>query len=189
MTRKVILYIATTIDGFIARENGKIDWLVENETNEDYGYNEFDESIDTVFMGRHTYEQVLTFGEFPYKGKEVFVVTTKKGGKSEDVTFISPTEVHDKVTELKKLEGKNIFLVGGGSLNALFLNENLIDEYWIFQKPILLGSGIPLFQGNVADTPLSLIDSKIYPSGFVFLKFVNDKKRLGQNPPLNRKSR
>jgi dihydrofolate reductase len=85
--RQVILFIASSLDGYIARTSGDVDWLF---TDQDYGYTDFFANIDTLLMGRHTYEQVLSFGEYPYQGKQGFVFSRTRGGVSdENVTFIS----------------------------------------------------------------------------------------------------
>ena len=87
---KIVLYIAKSLDGFIARKNGSVDWLDKfNETGEDYGYKKFLDTVDTLIMGNTTYKQVLGFGEFPYKGKDCYVFSRKeRRNKDDNVTFV-----------------------------------------------------------------------------------------------------
>ncbi|MBM7703657.1 dihydrofolate reductase family protein [Metabacillus iocasae] len=171
--RNVVLYIAATIDGYIAKENGDVAWLHEAGGNESYGYEEFYETVDTIFMGRKTYEQVLTFGEFPYKGKKCFVVTSspRTDTLNEDIAFISPQEVSPTIKKLKEADGNKIWLIGGGALIQLFQQEHLIDEYMLFIVPLILGNGIPLFKNVNDQSVLVLTHQKSYESGFIELHY------------------
>lgn len=164
---KITLYIASSLDGFIARKNGEVDWLF---TDHDYGYSEFYKKIDAVVMGSNTYKQALSFGE-SYKGKECYVFSRKKRGKKGNVTFVS----EDIKKFVKRLKG-NVWLVGGSQIIREFLNRNLIDEYRIFIHPILLGNGIPLFQGNFPEIKLKFIGAKSYSSGLAELRYEKIKK-------------
>lgn len=167
--RKIVLFIACSLDGFIARENGDVDWLF---TDQDYGYTGFFADVDTVLMGRRTYDQVLTFGEYPYKGTEGYVFSRKRGaGKDANVTFVSDDPV-DFVWKLKQGPGNVIWLVGGGELIHPFVRQNLIDEYQIFVHPVVLGSGIPLFRSPLPETWLRLERTRAFESGLVQLTYV-----------------
>ncbi|MCZ7556988.1 MAG: dihydrofolate reductase family protein [Bacteroidia bacterium] len=170
--RKVILYIAMSLDGYIAREDGSIDWLpAVDEAGEDYGYGEFIADIDTVLMGRITYEQILTFGAYPYAGMQGIVFSRSRAGEiGEHVRFTdeNPGEV---LHALRLEEGKDIWLVGGGALISAFLDGGLINEYCIFIVPVLLGRGITLFDGPFPETSLTLRDTKHYSSGMVRLRY------------------
>jgi len=174
MPKNIILYIATSLDGFIARKDGSVDWLSPYEKGqEDYGYNEFFKKIGTVIMGNTTYKQVLTFGEFPYRGKDCFVFTrNKEKSKDENVTFVSKN-AKDFISQLR--ENKNIWLVGGASIIDEFLKFDLIDEFIITIIPILLGEGIPLFRGRSNEKNLKLIDVKTFDQGLVQLHY--ERKR------------
>jgi dihydrofolate reductase len=149
------VFIATSLDGFIADKNGGIDWLheVPNPTGSDYGYNAFIESIDALVMGRNTYEKVLSFDcDWPYT-KKVFVLSNTL--KEVDASMTGKAEVisgdlKDIVEELKGKGFKNLYIDGGKTIQA-FLNEGLIDELTINRIPILLGGGILLF-GNLDDS-------------------------------------
>ncbi len=171
MTRKIILYIATSLDSYIARENGEIDWLF---TDQEYGYGAFLERIDTVLMGRKTYEQVLTFGEYPYKEQQTYVFTSTKSGVDEYATFINK-DVSSFVSNLMEKEGSDIWLVGGGELIRELQKHNLIDEYIISIHPTILGSGIPLFQAGVIETNLKFVHMESFSSGLVQLIYHTKK--------------
>ncbi len=144
----VKLYIACSLDGFIAREDGSIDWLTEYENNPetDYGYSEFYTSIGTVLMGRKTYEQVLGFGEWPYGERKAYVFTRQKEPlrREKNVEFVSG-DIVEFVRQLREDTDQDIWLVGGSQLVKAFLKENLVRDLIIFVVPIILGGGIPLF--------------------------------------------
>lgn len=154
---KIIAYVATSLDGYIAREDGSIDWLPESAES---GYDEFYKSIDTVIMGKTTYDQVLTFGEYPYKDKKSFVFTTKNQTKEENVEFVS--NVDKFVMDGFPGAGKNIWLVGGAQIIASFLKQKVVDEIIVTIIPVLLGKGIPLFKNTESETKLELIKTKKY---------------------------
>lgn len=170
--RKVILFIATSLDGFIARENGDVDWLF---TEGEYGYKEFYDSIDTVLMGGKTYRQVLTFGEeFPYATKQAYVFTRDINYKSnEEVTFIHH-DMLDFVKDLKSRKGKDIWLIGGSEINTAFLAAGLIDEMWLFVHPVMLTRGIPIFYDTQVDHWFKLNNIEEFDTGMV--KMVYHKK-------------
>ena len=156
--RKIILYIASSLDGFIARENGDIDWLPENTSS---GYDEFYKTIDTVVMGKKTYEQVLTFGEYPYKDKKSYVFTRKNDQtKDGNTEFVS--DIDKFVKENISNSGKNIWLVGGAEIISPFLNRGFVDEIILSIIPIVLGKGIPLFKNIQKEIKLELIKTTEY---------------------------
>ncbi len=170
--RKVILYIAQSLDGFIAREDDDISWLsvVERE-GEDYGYQAFVDTVDTVFMGRRTYEKVLSFGiEFPHKDKACFVLTNSRTGSDENVTYFNGN-LETLIQDLKSKEGGNIFTDGGAEAVRAFKSKDLIDEYVVSIIPIMLGKGIRLFKETDVESALELIGSKSYDSGLVQLNY------------------
>ena len=163
--RKIKLFIACSLDGFIAREDGRIDWLFTG----DYGYKEFYDSIDTALMGRKTYELALKLGE-TYKDKMVIVFTTRKNLKKfANVGFVS--NVVEFTKKLKKSKGKDIWLVGGGEIVSLLLNNNLVDEMMIFMHPIILGKGIPLFKNINEDIKLKLVENFAFDDGLVKMHY------------------
>jgi dihydrofolate reductase len=171
--RKIILYIATSLDNFIAKKSGEVDWLFHDQ---DYGYRDFYNIIDTTLMGHNTYKQILEFGEFPYKEKINFVFTrNKKPQKSKFVSFINH-DIKSFLVDLKEKNGKNIWLVGGSQINSLLLNNSLIDEMIISIHPIILGEGIPLFSDRNTQKKVILIETKEFSSGLVQLSYKFTEK-------------
>lgn len=174
----VILYVATSLDGYIARADGSVDWLamVENQDT-DYGYADFYAGVDAIAMGSRTYEQVLDFDEWPYAGKQVFVFTHRTlEAVAQDVTFTaeSPAEF---VNGLDAAGIRTLWLAGGGDLVASFMEHGLIDEYIVSVIPVVLGDGIPLFKGPLPEHRLELLESVDYPSGLVQLHYRNRPDR------------
>lgn len=170
--RKMISYIAISLDGKIARKDGDVNWLNElpNPDNLDYGYKDFYDSIDTIIMGNDTYKVSLQLSEtFPTSDKMNYVITRNKELiKDENVTFISK-DIESFVTSLKQEERKNIWLMGGGMINSLMLNAHLIDELRVYVIPIILGPGIPLFSDAAITNKLKLASSQQFSSGVVEL--------------------
>lgn len=167
--RKVVLFIATSIDGFIAGKDGDTDWIY---TDGDFGYGEFYSTIDTTIMGYNTYYFVKQFSEFPYPDKKNFVFTRKKRViDSNPVEFVFD-DVVEFVSKLKKKEGENIWLIGGGQINSILHNANLIDQMIISIHPIALGNGIRLFPDeNVNQLHFRLINHHLYDRGLIQLTY------------------
>jgi len=156
--RKIKLFIAASLDGYIAREDGSIDWLPQSGNS---GYDEFYKTVDTVIMGRKTYAQVLTFGKYPYQDKKSYVFTRHVDSKKdENVEFVFETEKF--VKELVSSSGKDIWLVGGAEIVSYFLNHSFVDEIILSVVPVVLGKGIPLFKNIKKDTQLELIKTVEY---------------------------
>lgn len=169
--RKLRLYIACSIDGKIARSDGSIDWLPD-PAGDDYGYDAFYESIDTIVMGYKTYETTIGFGEWHFKGKTSYVFsrsTEKKVNEHAQLINDHPAEF---VRRLKEQEGKDIWLLGGGELVSVLYNAGLIDEMIIAFVPLVLGDGIPLFPLLKQQQNIRLTYHKVYESGLVMLKYV-----------------
>ena len=172
--RKVILFIASSLDGYIARTSGAVDWLFTVNENQDYGYADFLAGIDTILMGRRTYEQVLSFGKFPYKGIQCFVFSGTRGGEQdENVMFISG-DIASFVMKLKSGTGKNIWLVGGSEVVQYFISHDLIDEFIISVHPIVLGDGIPLFRAPLPMKMLGFKKCRAFGTGLVQLTYVRN---------------
>jgi dihydrofolate reductase len=168
--RKVKLFIASSLDCYIAREDGGIDWLF---TDDDYGYTKFYDSIDTIIVGRKSYDQSLTFDDYPYKGKKVYVFTRKKIRKNnneQDVEYID-TNIQDFVTSLTQSIGKDIWLIGGGEIVSVLLNAGLVDEIILSIHPIILGTGIPLLRDIQKEVNLKLENSLSFDSGLTQLYY------------------
>ena len=168
--RKVKLFIASSLDCYIAREDGGIDWLF---TDADYGYTKFYDSIDTIIVGRKSYDQSLTLDEYPYKGKKVYVFTRKKVRKNNNeqgVEYID-TKIQDFVTSLTQSIGKDIWLIGGGEIVSVLLNAGLVDEIILSIHPIILGTGIPLLRDIQKEVNLKLENSLSFDSGLTQLYY------------------
>ena len=160
---KAILYCAVTADGFIARENGSVDFLPLPP--KDSGFDRFFESVDTLIMGRKTYEQTLGFGIWPFAGKRCFVASSKKG--SDDRVEFTKDAVRT-VKELK--ENHNIWIVGGAILNSALIKEKLIDEVKLTVVPVILGRGIHLFDKQ-EEFSLEFLSAVIEPLGMVEISY------------------
>lgn len=164
-----------SLNGKIASQDGSIDWLesIPNPEQIDYGYADFYKSIDTTIQGKKTYDQIISWGiDFPYADKKNYVFTLQKGLKNTPhVTFVSKHHI-EFIKQLKAQEGHDIWLVGGGQLNTLFLNEKLIDEIIVFVMPIVTSAGIELFEAIPKQSSLKLIETKKYDTGAVELRYT-----------------
>ncbi|OEU42732.1 dihydrofolate reductase [Methanosarcina sp. Ant1] len=171
---RIKLYIATSLDGFIARENGSIDWLTKYENNPetDYGYSEFYASIGKVLMGRKTYEQALEFGEWTYREKKSYVFTRQKEPtrRENNVEFVSE-DIGEFVRQLKRNTEEDIWLVGGSQIIKVFFEENLVQDLILFVVPIILGSGIPLFDHIGKEIGFRTERVERYENGLVKLEY------------------
>ncbi|MCW3467230.1 dihydrofolate reductase family protein [Chitinophaga nivalis] len=172
--RKLKVYIAISLDGYIATANGSIDWLTgfPNPDNTDYGYADFLATTDTTFMGYTTYLDVLKLSEtFPYSDKTNYVFTRQPGRTATaDVQFIH-TDIPAFVQQVKAAAGKDIWLIGGGQLNAALLQYDLIDEMILHMMPVVLGTGIPLFSGIALEKTFRLTHSRAYDNSVLELHY------------------
>ncbi len=167
---KVSIYIASSIDGYIARKDGNLDWLHYGHIgDEDYGFKKFTSTIDAVVMGRNTYEVVAGFDEWAYKDKRVIVLskTLPKVRKEAELFSGQLTEL------LTKLHAENIkrIWVDGGVTVSKFLEEGLVDDITVSIIAMVLGSGIPLFSTMNQEHKCHLVSTQSYPSGLVQLKY------------------
>jgi dihydrofolate reductase len=169
----VAVFIATSLDGFIARPDGRIDWLeAANATvppGEDCGYAAFMASVDCLVMGRNTFEQVLQFAEWPYGDRRVIVLSSRPVSLPAPLrpTVSVSAETPAQLCRRLGAEGlRNIYVDGGKTIQG-FLAAGLIDRMTITTLPILLGSGRPLFGALPADLKLTLLTSRSFPFGFV----------------------
>jgi dihydrofolate reductase len=172
MQRKVILYIATSVDGYIAQPEDDLSFLsiVEKE-GEDYGYAEFIKTIDTVIIGRKTYDWILSHvPEFHHADKTTYVIT-RTPRESYGTTHFYTGSLKELITELKRKEGKDIFCDGGAEIVNALLKENLIDEFVISIIPILVGSGTKLFNDGRGEQLLDLISVKHFEKGLTQLHY------------------
>lgn len=157
--RKLTLFIATSLDGYIATKEDSLEWLFAVDGEGDNGYSAFYETIDTIILGKRTYQWLLDFESeefpFPYKDKECYVFTNSNLPVHEHATFINE-DVTPFLQKLKEKPGKNIWLVGGGELIHSFYEKDLIDEIIVTVSPVLLGNGIPLFKESTHSLNLTL---------------------------------
>ena len=150
--RKVILNIACSLDGYIATREDRLDWLfdVEGQEEANKGIEEFNQTVDTVIMGRRTFDWVMEEmkGENPYKNKMTYVYSHSANESSATVSY-TQEEPKLLIETIRDQKGKNIWLMGGGAVIRDFLEADIIDELIITIAPVLLGNGIPLFKdGN-----------------------------------------
>ena len=169
--RKVILNTAVSLDACIALPDGNVEWLHDADyevEGEDYGLGAFYQGVDTTLMGNNTYKAILNFDvPFPYPDKTNYVFTRTAGHRdTEHVKFIAE-DVADFVRNLKKGEGQDIWLVGGGQINGLLAESDLIDTLLLTVFPCVLGQGIPLFSGTGTMKKYRLVSSRSYKSGLV----------------------
>jgi len=173
---KTVLYIATSLDGFIARPDGNLDWLTsipQPMTGDDYGYTDLLNSIGTTIMGRKTYDEIIDFGiDWPYIGLNSFVITTNKELKiqSPDTNILSE-DLKSFVNDLKQKTEKDIWLIGGGQIITRFINEDLLDKMIITVIPKIIGEGIPLFARKPKETNWKLTETKSFETGVVNLTY------------------
>lgn len=175
--RKVILYIATSLDGYIAKPNDDLSFLsIVQQDGEDYGYADFVESVDTVILGRKTYDWVMTqVPEFPHVDKNSFIIT-RTARPSIGKTNFYTGKLKDLISRLKTEQGKNIFIDGGAEIVNELLKENLIDEFIISIIPILVGDGIKLFKDGRPELKLELLSTKQFDKGLTQLHYKRADK-------------
>jgi dihydrofolate reductase len=171
--RKVIVHIATSADGFIARPDGDLEWLTSRPAPEGfYGMNAFMRSIDTKVLGRKTYEASLRLGaKFDSKSRTiVFSRHASPADAPAGVEFVSGA-IGPFVSRLREHPGKNIWLMGGGELIASFLDEQAIDEFVVSVVPVFIGDGIPLIARRHRHVPLTLHSVERFEDGLVQLHY------------------
>ncbi|MDE6185619.1 MAG: dihydrofolate reductase family protein [Lachnospiraceae bacterium] len=164
--RKISLFIAISLDGYIADSKGSVDWLKgqSNENENVDSYSEFVKNIDTILMGWNTYHQIVTElspKEWIYNDFTTYVITHKEHTSSEKILFVNLNPVN-LVKRLKEENGKDIWICGGANLVQQLVNEDLIDCYYITVVPTLLGSGIRLFGSAKHEIKLRLLNTRSY---------------------------
>ena len=178
MEPKVSVFICTSLDGFIAREDGTLDWLDKANAlapkGEDCGFHAFMNSVDVLVVGRKTFEQVLTFGEWLYGTTRVIVMSS---GNIEIPTHLKETVSSSSQTPTQLMarlsaEGAKHLYIDGGYTIQQFLKEGQIDEITITVAPVVLGKGKSLFGNVEKDIELVLLNSKAYDFGFVQIKYA-----------------
>jgi dihydrofolate reductase len=185
--KKLVLLMHTSLDGFVAGPNGEMDWIHADKEMFKIAGKRTDES-DTALYGRVTYDMMEgywpTAADQPeatehdrkhsawYNSVQKLVVSRSLAGKDIPNTRILNEDVAEEISRQKQQEGKNILLIGSPSVVHLLMPDNLIDEYWLFVNPILLGKGIPLFQNITNTIKLKLESTKLFSSGVICLHYV-----------------
>ncbi|SES12163.1 dihydrofolate reductase family protein [Salipaludibacillus aurantiacus] len=173
--RKLVLFIAMSLDGYIATKDESLDWLFNSEGEGDNGYSEFYDTVDTVLIGKKTYDWIMKHetGNFPYNNKDCYVFTRSPIEDTGDVSFINE-DIVSFTNQLKNQEGKNIWIVGGGELLQSFVEEKLVDEIILTVAPTVIGNGIPLFKEGDYQLDLSLKGTRNF-NQFVELHYTVKK--------------
>jgi dihydrofolate reductase len=172
--RKIIVYIATSADGYIARPDGDVGWLDRPRPKGNYGMGGFFKTIDTILWGRKTYSKGIEMGmKASGFGREIKnYVFSRHPQKSPATEFEFVTEpIKPFAQHLRAQSGKDIFMMGGGEIIAAFLDEGELDEFSIHVIPIMIGEGIPLVQPRHRSVPLKLLSTKTFPDGVVHLSY------------------
>jgi dihydrofolate reductase len=165
------VFIATSLDGFIAKPDGTFDFLsIVEQADEDYGFADFFATVDALVIGRNTYETALGFPEWPYAGKRCFVLTHRETPSIHGEQFFAGEPA--ALVEQLALTGALRLYVDGGAVIRTFLAENLIDDLTISIIPVLLGQGISLFGAEVPEQRLVLERSHAFASGLVQLTYT-----------------
>jgi dihydrofolate reductase len=165
------VFIATSLDGFIARRDGGIDWLSIVETpGEDYGYAKFFDGVGALLLGRRTYDTVLGFPAWPYGDKPCVVFTNHPPAEARNRERFYTGAPGPLLAELHAAGIRRVY-VDGGALIRLFLRENLIDDLTLSIIPMVLGDGIPLFGDGIPERRLRLAGSQAFASGLVQLRY------------------
>jgi dihydrofolate reductase len=179
--RKIIVYIATSTDGYIARRNGSVDWLDRPQIKGSYGMGEFYRSIDTVLWGRKTYDMALGMKAGGNAGTESdskvknYVFSRRPPRKPVAGAEFVKEPIPEFAQRLRSLAGKDIWMMGGAGIIASFLDEGAIDEFIIHVIPILIGEGIPLIAPRHRNVPLKLISCRSFSDGVVRLHYAIDR--------------
>ncbi|MDD5185823.1 MAG: dihydrofolate reductase family protein [Paludibacter sp.] len=184
--RKLIFFMHTSLDGFVAGLKGEMDWINIDETMFDFVATMTDKA-DSALYGRVTYEMMQSYwpnaGEQPnaskhdkehsawYNKVSKIVLSKTISEKGLDNTTVIGDQLADKINKIKNQDGKNILIFGSPTASHSLLSQGLIDEFWLFVNPILLGQGIPLFKGVTETTKLKLIETKTFSSGVIALHY------------------
>lgn len=168
----VSVYIATSLDNFIARDDGALDWLegVQDAGGDDYGYNDFMDTVDAVVLGRSTYDAVLGFDVWPFDTRRVLVVTNRplapRHGEEAYAGALAP------LMDRLGAEGARRVYLDGGHLIRQGLDEGLIDDMTLSLVPVLLGKGRPLFTRGLPESQWELVSAASHPTGLVQVRYA-----------------
>jgi dihydrofolate reductase len=179
--RKVVLGLGISLDGYIARLDGSVDFLFMPK---DYSMGPFFKTIDTAIMGRKTYEVGLKLGggsAFVGSSTTYYVMSRSQAGERGGVIFTKQTPA-ELVAQIRKNRGKNIWHMGGGVLAREFLEADLVDEIYLGVVPVLLGEGLPLFPSGFPQRNFALLENKSFSKGLIALKYKRLRAKAKRNP-------
>ena len=170
---KITYYVASSIDGCIAKEDGDVSWLEELDISmEDTGYDEFYSTVDALVMGRRTYEMIISFGQWPYGDKPIWVCSSNKITPAEGCNLQVGNTPQEACQAANKMNTRHLWLVGGGSLASSFLEKNLLTNISLTLMPIILGGGIKLFGDLPSPIKIKKESQKQHKSGMVQLEYT-----------------
>jgi len=188
--RNLIFFMHTSLDGFVAGPNGEMDWIQVDDTMFDF-VGTMTDKADSALYGRVTYEMMQSYwptaGEQPgaskhdkehsawYSKVSKIVLSRTMSDKGLDNTIVISDELADKINKIKKQEGENILIFGSPSASHSLMGLGLIDEFWLFVNPVLLGKGIPLFKDVTETTKLKLVETKTFSSGVIALHYETQR--------------
>jgi len=176
---KLRIYIAVSIDGFIATTDGKVGWLDPFNTV-DYGYNDFVKDIGTIVYGRTTFEQELTHGAWPHAGRRAIVLTHRPLPRNTPAGVEAfEGKISGLIPQLRDSTGGDVWLIGGGKSIVPFLERGEVDSMDLFIMPVMLGDGIQLFPRAIEQQDFTLTASTPFPNGVVHLSYA---RKAPQNP-------
>lgn len=170
--RKIIAYLATSADGFIARPDGGVDWLDRPRPPGNYGMGAFLRSVDTVVMGRATYDIGKKFGQGAWPGKRTIVLSRTLPPDSVEGAAVESGDVAELAERLRAEDGRNIWLMGGAVVFGAFLDAGALDELIIHVLPVLIGRGIPLLDPKPRTSELELKSTRKFSDGVVRLHYA-----------------
>jgi dihydrofolate reductase len=176
--RKVVLGLGISLDGYIARKDGSVDFLFMPK---DYSMAPFFKTIDAAIMGRKTYDAAVKMGGLAQSKMATYVVSRSlPPGAIGGINFVSDPAA--ALAPLRARRGKAIWLMGGGELARAFLQQDLVDELYIGIVPVLLGEGIPLFPGGFPQRNFTLVQNKTFSKGLVTLIYKRARPRKKRSP-------
>ncbi len=169
---QITYYVAASLDGFIAKEDGNVDWLdAVRVEGQDYGYRDFYARVDALLMGRRTYDQIRSFGDWPYKDKPCTVFSRDRELEPDAPAEFSTENPREVLDRLERRGHAHAWLVGGANLAGSFFDRGLISDFVVTLIPTLLGSGLPMLGPSGTSRRLELVERAEYPNGVVQLHY------------------
>jgi dihydrofolate reductase len=168
---KITCYIAMSLDGCIAREDGNVDWLPAIDDREDYGYYEFLSTIDGIVVGNSTYEQFIKGQAYPFGNRPCYVFSYEEEDRPHDHVEYIKGSIEDFAADLRGRDHGHFWLMGGATIIAGFMVADAVDDLMITVLPVILGNGIPLFIPGIPESLWKLKGTRVYPHGIVQLHY------------------